>query len=119
MSRWRDDVMKEHKNNIFYSLLWLVFVWLIWTWRDIIFDWAQIEIKSKAFFNHMVEFILIFAWPVAIFFLILAWYYFITASWDEDRIKKWKNIIINVILWFIILLMSYTFLLDLNNFKIN
>ncbi len=119
MARWREDVIKEHKNNIFYSLLWLVFVWLIWLWKDIVFDWVNIQTKAKGFFNSMAEFILMFAWPIAIFFLIMAWYYFITANWDEDKIKKWKSIIVNVVLWFVILLMSYTFLLDLNDFNIN
>jgi len=118
MSRWREEVMKEHKNNIFYSILWLVFVWLIETWKDIVFDWKQLQEKATDFFSQMAEFILLFAWPVAIFFLIMAWYYFITANWDEDRIKKWKSIIVNVVIGVIILLMSYTFLLDIQDFKI-
>ncbi len=118
MSRWREEVMKEHKNNIFYSILWLVFVWLIWTWKDIVFDWNELIEKSRNFFTIMANFVLLFAWPIAIFFLILAWYYFITSSWDEDRIKKAKHMVINVVLWTLILLASYTFLIDLSNFKI-
>ena len=119
MSRWRDEVLKEHKNNIFYSLLWLVFVWLIWTWKNIVFDWEALVEQSRTFFSQMANFVLLFAWPIAIFFLILAWYYFITASWDEDRIKKAKHIVVNVVLWTLILIASYTFLIDLNNFKLN
>jgi hypothetical protein len=118
MSRWREDVMKEHKNNIFYSLIWLVFVWLIWVWKSIVFDGQALIENSRTFFKTMANFILLFAWPIAVFFLILAWYYFITSSWDEDRIKKAKHIVVNVILWTLILLASYTFLIDLDNFKI-
>ncbi len=118
MSRWREEVMKEHKNNIFYSVLGLVFVWLINTWRNIVFDWAKLQKNATDFFHQMAEFVLLFAWPIAIFFLVMAWYYFITANWDEDRIKKWKSIIINVLIWTVILLMSYTFLLDIKGFEL-
>jgi hypothetical protein len=53
------------------------------------------------------------AGPVAIVFLTLAWYYYITANGDDERISKAKNIIINTLIATVILLASYTFLLDL------
>ena len=53
------------------------------------------------------------AWPIVIFFLTMAGYYYITANWDEDKVKKWKNIVVNVLLATAILLISYIFLNDL------
>jgi hypothetical protein len=46
-------------------------------------------------------------------FLTIAAYTYITANGDDEKIKKAKNIVVNVILATIILLASYTFLLDL------
>lgn len=56
---------------------------------------------------------LFFAGPVALFFLSLAGYYYITSAGDEERVKKAKSIVINTVLATLILLATYTFLLDL------
>jgi hypothetical protein len=61
---------------------------------------------------------LFFAWPIAIFFLTLAWYYYITSNGDEERVKKAKAIVINTVIATLILLASYTFLLDLQSISI-
>jgi len=61
----------------------------------------------------MASLALFFAGPVAIFFLTIAGYYYISSNGKEDRIKKAKSIVINTVLATLILLASYTFLLDL------
>jgi hypothetical protein len=45
--------------------------------------------------------------------LTIAGYYYITSNGKEERVKKAKSIVINTILATLILLASYTFLLDL------
>jgi len=110
-ARWKDDVITEWKNKIIFSVIAIILVWFISAWRNVVFngrisDWVN-------FFGKLANLALFFAWPVAIFFLTLAWYYFITSNGDEERTKKAKNIVINTVIATIILLASYTFLLDL------
>ena len=115
-SRWRDEEISEAKNKILWSIIWLIFIWFIEAWQSFVYngdieDWATI-------FETMEELALFFAWPVAIFFLTLAWYYYITSNGDEEKVKKAKNIIINTVLATLILLASHAFLQDLITLKI-
>jgi len=115
-SRGKDEDMSEAKNKIIWSLVWLIFVWFIESWQILVFEW---QIKDWAtIFNTIENLALFFAWPVAIFFLTLAWYYYITSNGDEEKVKKAKNIIINVIIASVILMASHLFLQDLSNLSI-
>ena len=62
--------------------------------------------------------VLFFAAPVAIFFLIYGAYYYITSAGDEERIKKWKSILVNTFIASLILIAAFSFLTDLINFKL-
>lgn len=110
-ARWREEQVTEAKWKIIYSIAWLVFIWIAEVWKNIAFSWNIDDWKNL--FEQLWNLALYFAWPVWIFFLILAWYYLITSNWDEEKIKKAKNIVINTVIATIILLASYTFLLDL------
>ncbi len=110
-SRWRDERVKEWKNKILYWIWWLVFIWIIEAWKSIIFEWNAVW--WVWLFNTLLQIILFFAWVTVIFFLSLAWYYAITSAWDEEKIKKSKSIVINVLIGILILTLSYTFLIDL------
>lgn len=110
-SRWKEEKVTEAKSKVIYSILALIFLWIVESWKYVAFQWS-IEDWLNLFWS-LANLALFLAWPVAIFFLILAWYYYITSNWDEDRVKKAKNIVINTVLATLILLASYTFLLDL------
>ena len=113
-SRWREDQVTEAKNKIIWSIIWLIFVWFIEAWQKFAYKW---EISAwKDIFETIANLALFLAWPIAIFFLTLAWYYYITSAWDEEKAKKWKSIVINTVLATAILLISYIFLYDLMNF---
>jgi len=112
-SRWREEQITEAKNKIIWSIVWLIFIWFIEAWQKFAYKW---DIPSwKNIFETIANLALFLAWPVAIFFLTLAWYYYITSAWDEEKAKKWKSIVINTILATAILLVSYVFLYDLMN----
>lgn len=109
---WKEENIKEAKNKILRSLVWLIFLWFIESWQVLVYNW---KISDWATIFYTIEnLILFFAWPVAIFFLSLAWYYYITSNWDEEKTKKAKNIIINVIIASVILMASHLFLKDLS-----
>ncbi len=111
MARWRDEEMTEAKNKIVWSVIWLIFIWFIEAWQNLMYNWKISDWANL--FETLEKLALFFAWPVWIFFLTLAWYYFITAAWDEEKVKKAKNIIINTLIATVILLASHAFLKDL------
>ena len=110
-SRGREEKMTEAKNKIVYTILGLVFVGIIETWKRVAFAGSLDD--GISLMESLSNLALFFAWPIAIFFLTLAGYYYITANGEEEKVKKAKNIVINTVLATLILLASYTFLLDL------
>ena len=112
-SRWREEKVTEAKNKVIYSILALVFVWIIEAWKNVAFSLNVGDATN--IFSNLANLALFFAAPIAFFFLTLAAYYYITSAWDEEKVKKAKSIVINTILATIILLASYTFLWDLGH----
>lgn len=118
ISRWRDEKVSEAKNKIIASIFALVFVWFIEAWVRLI-RWGNINgwdtlADWTSFFWTAVNLALYLAGPIALFFLTLAGYYYITSNGDEDRVKKAKSIIVNTLIWWLLLLVMFTFLVDLD-----
>lgn len=111
-SRWREEKITEAKNKITWVIITLIFIWFIEIWKSFIFSW-NMETWTKIF-SSMANLALYLAWPVALFFLTLAWYYYIIAAWDEEKTKKWKAIVINTLIAVAILLCSYVLLNDIS-----
>lgn len=112
-SRGKEEKMTEAKNKIVYTVLALIFVGIIEWWKQIAFG-GQIS-DGINLFHSLANLALYFTAPVAIFFLTLAGYYYITSNGDEERTKKAKSIVVNTLLASLILVASYTLLLDLAN----
>lgn len=112
LSSWDEKALDEAKNKILWSLAWLIFIWIMEVWRNFVFIW-DFKWAWKDMFTNLANLSLFFAWPVAVFFISMAWYYYITSWWNEEKVKKAKSIIINTFLAVLILLWMYTFLLDL------
>lgn len=110
-SRGKEEDITESKNKIIWSIIWLLLVGFIESWKYFVYKW-DIEDGSNMF-QALMNLVTFFAGPVAIAFITYAGYLFITANGEEDKISKAKNIIINVLLATVILLAGYTFLLDL------
>ena len=113
LSKWNEEEVWKSKKFFLYWILALIFAGIIDVWKSVIFNWSVSE--GINLFSKLANIALFFAWPVAIFFLTLAWYYYITSNWDDEKVKKSKSIVINTVLWTLIILASYSFLLDLAN----
>ncbi len=113
LSKWNEEEVWKAKKFFLYWILALIFAGIIDVWKSVIFNWSVSE--GINLFSKLANIALFFAWPVAIFFLTLAWYYYITSNWDDEKVKKSKSIVINTVLWTLIILASYSFLLDLAN----
>jgi hypothetical protein len=112
LARGNDEDLGNSKQKIFYSILGLIFIGVMEAWKGFAFSGKISEWQD--IFQSLANLALYFAGPVAIFFLSLAGYYFITAAGDEDKITKAKSIVLNTVLATLILLWMYTFLLDLS-----
>ena len=110
-SAWRDDIITEGRKKITNSIFALIFIWFIEVRKYFAFTWKISD--GIDIFETLSNLALFLAWPIAIFFLTLAWYYYITSNGDEERVKKAKSIVVNTVIATVLLLASYTFLLDL------
>lgn len=112
-SRGQDDQITEAKNKIIWSTIGLVSIGFIEAWKSLVYKGKVSD--GTTFFETIANLALFFAGPIAIIFLTLWAYYYITANGDEDKTKKAKSIVVNTLIATVILLASYTFLLDLAN----
>lgn len=113
MSAWgEEDKVSEAKSKILWSVAGLIFIWVMEVWRNIFFLW-DFKWQWQELFSKLANLALFFAGPIAIFFLSLAWYYYITSWGEEDKVKKAKAIVLNTVIATVILLGIYTLLLDL------
>ncbi len=113
---WKDQkVVSDAKLKILYSLVALILVWFIEAWKSFAFDWNITEWIGV--FSKLANLLLYIAPLIALFYLTLAWYYYITSAWDKEKVKKSKDIIIYILLWTLIFLASYSILLELNTFS--
>jgi hypothetical protein len=112
---WKDSkVVWEAKMKILYSIIALILVWFIEVWRWFAFSW-NIQVWA-GIFSTIANLLLFIAPLIGLFFLTLAWYYYITSGGDKEKVKKAKDIIIYILLWTLIFLASYTILLEINTF---
>lgn len=110
-SRGQEENITESKNKIIWSVISLLLVWFIESWKYFVYK-GKIS-DGENMFESLINLATFFAWPIAIWFITYAWYLFITANGNDDQVNKAKSIITNVLLATVILLAWYTFLLDL------
>lgn len=112
-----EEKWKKAKNHIIYGMLGLIFMGFVGLWGELVAtgDFTSYIPGVAGTFFSLAMYI---AAPVAIFMLIWGGYYWITSAWDEERIKKWKSILINTGIAIIILLAALSFMTDLIWFKL-
>lgn len=115
-SAWNEEKRKKAKTRFLNWIYGLVFIGIIQAWMWVVYSW-DIP-RWQGIFAQIMNLWIFFAWPIAIFFLIMGWFYYITSAWDEAKAKKWMMIIKNTFVAVIILLASYAFLKDLSGFKL-
>lgn len=115
-SWWNDEKRKKARTRFLNWIIWLIFLWVIQSWVAIVYDGKITE--GQTLFAKISNLAIFFTWPVAIFFLILWGFYYITSAWDEAKTKKWIAIIKNTFIAVIILIACYAFLMDLKDFVI-
>lgn len=112
-----DEKRKMAKNRIIYGLLGLIFMGFVGLWWELVAggDFNRV-IPSVS--GNIFSLVMYFVAPISIFMLIYWAYYFITSWGDEERMKKWKSILINTGIAIIILLSALSFMTDLTKFQL-
>ncbi|MDD3302805.1 MAG: hypothetical protein PHN31_04550 [Candidatus Gracilibacteria bacterium] len=101
--------VSEAKLKLLYAIIVLILVGFIEIWRGFAFT-GDFQI-GYSIFGSLANLIMYIAPLIGLFYISLAGYYYI--SGNEEKIKKAKNIIIYVLLGTLILLASYSILLEL------
>lgn len=52
--------------------------------------------------------ILGFLYLVAVIYWLWGWFNILTAGWDEDKVKTWKTVIINALIWVVVIFLVGT-----------
>ncbi len=102
------------KYSFFFKML--VVIWLL---SQIDASFAAINFQSPdsavssdikwsdktiaALIQDVIAWIMGFLYVLAVLFGIYGWILILTAAWDEEKVKKWKTVIINVIIWLIVI----------------
>lgn len=114
---WSDEEQRKNSiQKVIWSIVALIFVGLIELWKSVAISWNISWSESIGWlFNIIIDIALFFAAPVALLFLTIAGFYYITSNGDEERTKKAKNIVIYTVIATVLLLAIFTFLIDLAN----
>ncbi len=100
---------KNLKYILFFILLWITsiahwkvdfWMWRIssdlqWWWTDLVQTWTNI-----------VTYLIWLMYLIAIVFWIYWWFVIMTSGWADDKVKKWKKIILFVVVWLAVTLLS-------------
>ncbi len=113
--------MKKYKYLLIISLLLIINYSLVWAscdpendrfWICKVTDTLKWN-SSWSDENNFIEILDNIAWYIIglfYFISVMLWIYagfiILTSGWEDDRVKKWKNILIYVILWLIIIFLA-------------
>lgn len=106
----------EHKRNFIYSLSWIIIILVIRKFiRDIFYlnYWLSWPNESAVIWASS-ELFWIFSWSMqflalwCVWIIILWWVYYVFSLWDDKIWWQVKIMIRNVMLWLIIIMISFT-----------
>ncbi len=123
---WDEEKIKNWKNAIIYAIIWFFLVkiarflvdTIFWeyNWCESFGSWWECIKKvwdlswfSEIFLN-IINWVNWFVAIITVLMIIYAWALILLSGWDEEKLKKWKNIIVYALIWIFILVISYLIL---------
>lgn len=101
-------VFKVNWNDNFWSSDFNVkvsdFTWN--TWMDIQ-DWETLKQKTNGLLNKIIKMLIVAIWVIALFVVSVWAWYMIMYNWNEEFLKKWRNMVYTGFLTLFIALTSY------------
>lgn len=123
---WDEEKIKKWKNSIIYAIIWFFLVKIarflvdtiywkynscksFWSWGECIIKVWDLSDFSKIFLN-IINWVNWFVAIITVLMIIYAWTLILFSGWDDEKLKKWKNIIVYALIWIFILVISYLIL---------
>jgi len=90
-------------------------------WTEVVknwINWLETTVNFSQFVQNIVMFLLTFISIIAVVYIIYAWFNILISRWSEDVHKKQKSTIFSIVIWIVLIWMSYTivtFIINLAN----
>ncbi len=75
-------------------------------WKDVV-SWGTLDQKANNFFWEIIDILLSAVWVIALFVMVVWAWFMVFYNWQDEMLKKWKNLFMWWILWLVIALTSY------------
>lgn len=125
-SNWDEEKIKSWYMSVIYAAIWFIIIkisqtivdtiyWKVWcVWWNSIYCSETVNYENLSWFASMIVSIITwmnsFVWIIIIVMIIYAWVLVLTSAWEEEKLKKAKNIIIYIAIGLLILVMNYLIL---------
>ncbi len=136
-AHWEEESVKKWKYTIIQAIIWFFMVKVVeflvtsTYWQVVCSNVLENKIlwdtpNPNSTFNNCitapdptwnvelllktVNWVNWFVWLITLLFIIWAWWLILFSNWEEDKMKKAKQIIIYIIIWVVVLVMSYLIL---------
>ena len=100
-------------KKLFYTSTALLLTWLnsvhainIWEEKvnsNIVVEWSAADVIQRYIQNGMT-----FLYLVAVVYWIWWGFNILTAGWDEEKVKKWKTVLIQAMIWLVVIFLAGT-----------
>ncbi len=78
--------------------------WLDKVSNDVIWTKDNLDVAAQQLVSRGMGFL----WLLAVLYMIYGGFIVLNASWDESKVKKWKTILFQSMLWLVIIFLSYS-----------
>lgn len=119
----KEDAFDEQKKSITWIIIWILTISfsqiMIYFWIYNPETWDIWGDKGRIFseVSWFISYILWFVAAIAVASIIYWWFLMVTSGWDDEKSWKWKSIVLNIIIWSVIIFISYSLVsLIINSF---
>jgi len=94
LSLWADLSFAVEADSTFWNnqTIDTKLIWSSWNFYQTLQDW--------------IGYFISFLYFIAVVFWLWGWFNILTSSWDEEKVKKWKNVIIYAVIWIVIIFLA-------------
>ncbi len=123
VTAWSNEKANEWKKAIWFAIVGFIIIKIAdflvkntfsptcSTWNyNIVWSWVKIcgEVKKHTeLIVSILSKINLYVWIFVILSIIYTWFLIVTSNWDDDKKKKAKSNITNMVIWIVILFASY------------
>ncbi len=122
-ANWDEEKAKSWKMSVIYAIVWFIVVRISGAlvntiyWETYCYSHVCQNREQKTDLEWFARIIVDiidwanwFVWIITILLIIYAWFLVLTSVWDEEKLKKAKNIILYIAIWITVLVANYLIL---------